>query len=288
MLERTEHEGGVVTYQSPLLREWGIVHGFSTRLGGVSPEPYASLNLGPLVKGVGDANTSISENYRRLRRALGLERRPRAEVRQVHGWDVWLVEGRPVRLEDAPRADALVTADATRMLTIRTADCVPVLLASRDGRAVGAVHAGWRGVVAGVVEATVRAMRERLGVDAAELLGTIGPCIGGEAFEVGPEVVAAFDAAGLKEAKVPDGEDGKPRLDLRAAVRLQLLRAGMAAELIDTTDRCTYRDAEAFFSHRRDVTHHGRRDTGRMAAVIVARAGDTSRAFDGMGMSRGL
>ena len=277
MLERVEHENGVVTYESPLLRGLGVVHGFSTRLGGISRPPYDSLNLGPLVKGEGDANTSISENYRRLRRALGLERRPRAEARQVHGWAVWHVHGRPVRLEDAPRADAMVTGDPSRMLTIRTADCVPVLLAGRDGEVVGAIHAGWRGVVGGVVGQTVEAMRTRLGaeveVEGGEVVAAIGPCISAEHFEVGPEVVEAFESAGLGEARVVVAGEARARLDLRSAVRLQLLRAGVAGRCIDMSDRCTYRDAGEFFSHRRDVTHGGAMNTGRMAAVIAAGAG---------------
>lgn len=254
LLLRIEHDGGVVTYQSPRLRERGIVHAFSTRLGGISRGAYASLNLGPLTKGAGDDNTAIAENYRRLRRALGVERLPRVECRQVHGGEVWRPRQALVRLADAPCADAIVCDVPGRLLVIRTADCVPVLLACDDQ--VAAVHAGWRGVVADVVPHAVAAMR-------GPVTAAIGPAIGVEHFEVGPEVAAAFEAHGLGEA-VDHGRGDKPHIDLVRAVTAQLQRAGVAE--IDTTDRCTYRDAGEFFSHRRDAGV-----TGRMAAVIATR-----------------
>ncbi|MEO0966351.1 MAG: laccase domain-containing protein, partial [Planctomycetota bacterium] len=156
MLELITHDNGLKTLRSPLLAAAGVRHGFSTRVGGVSRGEYASLNLGSLRKnarpGEGDANTAVSENFRRLRAALRLERRPRFAARQCHGAGVWVVDrDKPPREADVPAADALVTAVAGPMLAARSADCVPVLLAAGDGRAVGAVHAGWRGVVAGVV-----------------------------------------------------------------------------------------------------------------------------------------
>lgn len=252
-LVRIEHDRGVVTYQSPRLRDRGVVHGFATRLGGVSRGPYAWLNLGPLTKdGGGDDNTSIAENYRRLRRALGVERLPRVECRQVHGGEVWRVGPDLVKPGDAPCADALVCAEPGRLLVIRTADCVPVLLAGAGE--VAAVHAGWRGVLAGVVPRAVAAM-------AGPVVAAIGPCIGLEHFEVGEEVAAAFEAAGLGEAVVRDRWP-RAHVDLALAVEGQLRRAGVTE--IDVTDRCTFRDAGEFFSHRRDA---GR--TGRMAAVIA-------------------
>src|SRR5690606_7594512 len=151
MLERITHDNGLVTYRSSLIP---VRHAFSTRVGGVSTGPYASLNLGPLTKGVGDANTSVSENFRRLREAAGLERVMRYELGQVHGAAVWdELPEKPPRPDEAPRADAMVTDRRGRMLTVRTADCAAVLL--YDGRRIAALHAGWRGVVAGVVGATV-------------------------------------------------------------------------------------------------------------------------------------
>lgn len=276
MLERVEHENGVVTYQSPLLGAAGVAHAFSTRIGGVSPPPYGTLNLGVLEKDPAtDGNTNIAENFRRLRRALGVERHVRAQVRQVHGKEVWSPpppppEGRPVRLKDAPCADAMVTDRPGNLLVIRTADCVPVLLASRDGAVVAAVHAGWRGVVAGVIPQTLRALQTRHGLVPQDLIAAIGPCISAEHFEVGPDVGQAFAAAGLMNAVEQRGP--KPHVDLQEAVDEQLRHAGFAIEAIDRNDRCTYRDEAEFYSHRRDVTHRGGRDTGRMAAVIAPRA----------------
>ena len=268
MLDLVAHDNGLITYQSPLLGALGVRHAFSTRVGGVSRGDFASLNLAGLTKGDGDANTSVAENFRRLRKAVGLERLPRDAPRQVHGRGVWTVEGPPTRPGDAPEADAAVTAEPGRLLVIRTADCVPILLASADGRVVAAVHAGWRGVIAGVVPAAVSRLREVAGGDA--VVAAIGPCISAAHFEVGPEVAERFAAAGLASGVISHGSSN-PHVDLREAVLRQLQHQGLDPAAIDTTDRCTYRDADKFFSHRRDVTHHGQGHTGRMAGVITPR-----------------
>lgn len=264
-LDRCEHPGGVVTYQSPLLRGLGVRHAFSTRLGGVSEGPYASLNLGYLTKGAApDDNTSVAENFRRLRRAIGTERIMRIQARQVHGAGVWVPPARPVKLGDSPEADAMVTDHPLHMLTIRVADCAPILLAAEGGRIVGAIHAGWRGVVSGVVGETIEVLADRFGVRPGDLVAAVGPCIGVDAFEVGPEVVEAFEEAGLGEAVRPaDGGGGKPHVDLAGAVVGQLLAAGVPSDAVECSDRCTYRDEAEFFSHRRDSGV-----TGRMAALI--------------------
>lgn len=268
MLERVEHVGGVVTYQSPLLRDVGVVHAFSTRVGGVSKPPYESLNLGLLAKDAQtDGNANVSENFRRLRRAIGAERLMRVEVRQVHGAEVWSPPAKPIRAPDAPCADAMVTDRVGKLLTIRTADCVPVLLASKTGHVVAAIHAGWRGVVEKVVPAAVHVLYQSYGVSPQDLVAAIGPCISVEHFEVGSEVGVLFAEAELEQAVERTG--AKPHVDLRAAVLQQLVREGLRNEAVDRTDRCTYRDREEFYSHRRDVTHEGQRDTGRMAAVIA-------------------
>jgi YfiH family protein len=272
MLQRIAHENGVVTYQSPRLRDLGVIHAFTTRLGGVSRGPYAALNLGPLSKDdASDFNTSIAENYRRLRRALAVEKFPRVEVKQVHGCAAWIPpRDHLVKPADAPCADAIVTDQAGMLLTIRVADCVPVLLASEDGKHVAAVHAGWRGVVMGVTPRAVGTFREDFGIRPAQLVAAVGPCIGVEAFEVDADVAEAFDAFGLDDAIVSPG-DAKPHIDLRQAVVLQLHRAGVPPEAIDVSERCTYRDEAEFFSHRRDVTHRRLPGTGRLAAVIAAK-----------------
>ncbi len=265
MLQRVEHDNGVVTYQSPLLREVGVIHAFSTRIGGVSVGPFASLNLGSLAKRTApDENILVSENYRRFRRALGAVKLRRVEVNQVHGCEVWHPPAKPIRPADAPQADAMISQSPGAMLTVRTADCVPILLSDLSGRSVAAVHAGWRSVVAGVVSRTINALRKTFNVEPHQLIAAIGPSIGVDHFEVGEEVASAFEQAGL--SSTIDRSRTKPHIDLRSAVRQQLLTEGLEPANIDTTDRCTYRDADEFFSHRRD---NGL--TGRMAAIIVAR-----------------
>ncbi|MCG8509074.1 MAG: peptidoglycan editing factor PgeF [Rhodospirillales bacterium] len=263
MLQPVEHDNGVVTFESPTLRDVGVAHGFATRVGGVSGGAYASLNLAALAKGEGDANTNVAENLRRLRMALGLKQHMRVEVRQVHGGEVWRPPVGAVHPRDCPEADALVTADARQLLLIRVADCVAVLLASEDGRVVAAAHAGWRGVVAGVVTNTVEQMRATHGVEPARLRAAIGPAIGVDHFEVGEEVATAFVEADLAEC-VRRGYPKRPHVDLQAAVRAQLCRAGLREEHIDGNACCTFRDAALFFSHRRD-----KGVTGRMGAVIA-------------------
>jgi copper oxidase (laccase) domain-containing protein len=210
--------------------------------------------------------------------------------------------------ENGPRADALVSDDPTRVMSVRVADCVPVLIASEDGRAVGAVHAGWRGVIAGVIpnalerlrslgftpspgnpgegwdEGSPQAMIDRATTSIARnphpalsrstgrgregnVVVAIGPAIGVDAFEVGPEVLAEFERVFGGDAPIRRRDDGKGHVDLRAAIVLQLIAAGIAADRIDVSDRCTFRDADEFFSHRRD-----RGVTGRMAAIISPNA----------------
>jgi copper oxidase (laccase) domain-containing protein len=301
MIERRIASNGVVYYASPLLERLGVPHGFSTRLGGKSPPPFDSLNLGnPTGCERQDDYQRIYENFDLFQHAVGVGGRQRCWVHQVHGGDVISVRrGEP--FENGPRADALVCDDPKRVMSVRVADCVPVLLASADRRVVAAVHAGWRGVVAGVVANAVEALnslspvrrgegwgegraarggeqpftrvhahptplpRPLPGVAGrgSELVAAIGPSIGFDAFEVGPEVLEQFEQAFGGDAPIRRRDDGKGYADLRAAIRLQLLRLGVGDDRIDATDRCTFRDAEEFFSHRRE-----RGVTGRMAAII--------------------
>jgi hypothetical protein len=257
VLERVVHSNGVVTYRSARLHAMGVVHGFSTRLGGVSEPPFDSLDL---ATGNPEAGSSVEENYRRLMEAIGASGRVRRQVHQVHGCGVICDE--PVK---GTEADALVTDDAGTVLSVRIADCVPVLLTGDGGRIVAAVHAGWRGVVSGVVVRTIEAMRERYGLVPGAGVAAIGPCISVANFEVGEEVAEAFVAAGMGEA-VSRSHGVKPHVDLVGAVMGQLVAAGIEREAIDVTDRCTYRDAAEFFSFRRDG-----KASGRLAAVIGPR-----------------
>jgi hypothetical protein len=266
-LERRKAPNGIVYYASPLLDAVGVPHAFSTRVGGISPQPFDSLNLGnPSNCDTVDDWDSIYRNYALLEGAIGCAGRPRCWVHQVHGNVVHRVAaGEP--FESGPKGDALVSDDAGRIVAVRVADCVPILIASNDGRLVAAVHSGWRGVIADVVGATVASMRSwRSDMSPATFVAAVGPCIGYEAFEVGPEVINEFTAAFGADAPVRRTDDGKGRVDLRRAVKQQLLRAGLTEANVDTSDRCTVRDRDEFFSHRRD-----RGVTGRMAALISPR-----------------
>ncbi len=290
MLERCAYPGGVVLYVSPLLRRCGVVHGFTARHGGVSPAPFDALNLGIAScgpepaggsSGPSDSVQNIQRNYGLVQEALGCAERSLAWVNQVHGAVVHVIgQGKSGHdralvaknkgndaVEKKPAADALVTDRTDVLLSIRVADCVPILLAGmyQDGqrcRLEAGINAGWRAEVYGVVGGTVEVLRERWGIGPGRLIAAVGPCIGPERFEVGEEVARAFRGRELGLA-VREQAGSKPHIDLAAAVAEQLCRVGVADEAIDRTDVCTFVDRGDFFSHRRDA---GR--TGRMAALI--------------------
>jgi YfiH family protein len=264
MLQRCTAPNGVVYYASPLLEAVGVPHAFSTRIGGLSRTPFDSLNLGnPNGAPAQDDYANVWANYRLLQDACGCGGRELLRAHQVHGKGVAIAEaGRPFDL--AIKADALVSQDAARVVSVRVADCVPVLIASDDGQTVAAVHAGWRGVVAGVIGAAIAAMGQVAGrCPPPRLIVAIGPSISLERFEVGPEVLAEFVRVFGPNAPIRRRDDGKGHADLREGLLRQALDAGVPADRIDTTDRCTFRDREEFFSHRRD-----RGITGRMAGII--------------------
>ncbi len=266
-MQLTRHTAdlGVVFYRSPQLAAAGVGHAFSTRLGGVSRPPFDSLNFGSPA-GATDPAEHIAENHARLAAAAGLVGRQPQWVWQVHGCGVAVVGPGP--FENARQADAVVTARVDRSVSVRSADCCPVLLATADGRAVAAAHAGWRGAVAGVAAAAVAELCRAAGASPGDVVAAVGPCISAAAFEVGPEVLAAFAERFGDDTVRRDGPAGKGHADLPEAVRRSLLAAGVRADRIDTTDRCSFGHADEFFSHRRD---HGL--TGRMAAVIGVAAG---------------
>jgi YfiH family protein len=243
----------------PLLR-WhgppGIVAAFTTRRGGVSTGPWASLDLG---LSTGDDPAAVAENRRRLCAAVGIGEERVAMQRQVHGAIVRTAAPLPGGFA-APTAaplegDALVTREAGLALVALSADCVPIALAAVDGSAVGVVHAGWRGLVAGVVEAAVAAL------DAGPLAAAIGPCAGPDRYEVGDDV-----GAPLRE-RFGDGAVRDGRADLPLCARQALVAAGVGEEHIDVADLCTIGGPDRFFSHRRDGEPGGRQ------GVIAYRSG---------------
>lgn len=221
----------------------------TTRAGGVSTGPWDSLNL---ALHTGDDPASVHRNRVRLSDALRIRRVP-AWPRQVHG----VVVADAATLSEDVAADAVLARHAEQICSVQTADCLPVLFASLDGRAVAAAHAGWRGLVGGVLEATVDA----LGHAPAEVTAWLGPAIGPEAFEVGPEVRSAFvtDQPEAAEAFRP-GTGDRWFADIYHLARLRLERAGVRE--IHGGGSCTYTESDTFFSYRRDGT------CGRMATLI--------------------
>jgi YfiH family protein len=265
VLHRRTSGNGAVYSASAILEAIGVRHAFSTRIGGISPPPFDSLNLGnPNGCAVQDDYDRIWANYARLLSCIGCPTDPPLRVHQVHGKEVLEVrsgEG----FDTACKGDALVSGDSRRAISVRTADCVPILLSSGDGCVVAAVHAGWRGIVAGVIPATLKRMMAATGERISTFRAAIGPCIGMEAFEVGAEVLAEFEKLFGRKAPVRSNANGKGNVDLQIASRLQLLGCGIDEQYLDSTDRCTVTHLDEFFSHRRD---HG--ITGRMAAIIAA------------------
>jgi YfiH family protein len=240
----------------------GVGAAMSTRAGGVSAAPWHALNLGVAV---GDEPEAVATN--RARFAAALAARP-VWLRQVHGTRVLRLDAATPDHPAEP-ADAAWTTEPGIACTVQVADCLPVLLAARDGRAVAAAHAGWRGLAAGVLEATVEALRD--GAGAADLVAWLGPCIGPAAFEVGAEVLPAFgheavarDQPAFRWAPRPDGSP-RWRADLVALARERLTSAGVHA--VAAHGGCTVADASGFFSFRRDGV------TGRLAAAVWLRRG---------------
>lgn len=235
----------------PGLDRPGLVHAFTTRAGGVSEGPYASLNL---TRSRGDDPGRIAENRDRVRRALGLDHLVFAT--QVHGRDVVRVGGPPRGESPAGEGDALITDRPGLGLVCQTADCTPVLLFDPERRAVAAIHSGWRGTVVNVVGATVQAMIREYGTAPTDLVAAIGPSISPANYRVGPEVVQAFgDAFGNTGGIVsPRDPEGGAQLDVAEACRRQLVMEGVRENAIERSPLCTYAEEARLFSARR--AHH--------------------------------
>jgi len=231
-----------------------VTAGVSTRKGGVSGAPYDTLNLG---RHVGDDSSSVEENRRRFCAALDADPAWLATAGQVHGSTVRVIEAP----RHEPFCDGLVTTTPELLLAIATADCAAVLLADPKNIVAGACHAGWRGAVAGIVADTVDRMQEE-GAEPAQIRAYVSPCLSRSAFEVGPEVAARFDDAFVYRRD----EEARPHVDLKAALRHQLERAGVPDDGIEVSDRCTLSDPETFFSYRASGG-----TTGRMFGAIVLR-----------------
>ena len=235
-------------------------HGFFTRRGGASLGVYKGLNCGP---GSDDQAEMVAINRGRVAQAMQVEADALLTLDQVHSADVVHVSD---TLEASrPRADAYVTATPGLAISALSADCQPVLFADAKAGVIGATHAGWKGALSGVLEATIDAM-EALGAQRANIAATIGPCISQAAYEVGPEFRAGFLAKDADHARFfQQGEGDKWLFNLPGfgLHRLESAKIGHA----DWCGYCTYGDADRFYSYRR-TTHNGEADYGRMIATI--------------------
>jgi YfiH family protein len=229
----------------------------------VSGPPFAALNL---ARNLGDDPAAVDENHRRLAAEVGYPADRLFEVSQVHGSELATAHDQVPPLSfRVQEADALLALAPGQAVGIRVADCVPILVADPETRAVLAIHAGWRGVVAEVVPRAIAAIATRAGSRPEALLAAIGPHIGPDAFEVGPEVAQAIGGAIPEDPRVVITGRPRPHADLGRAVRAQLVRAGLRPQHVESVGGCTFSDAENFFSFRRDG-----KAAGRHLAVIVA------------------
>lgn len=275
---------GVRILQVPALAKlpW-LVHGFSTRAGGVSKlNGKRVLNLGFTEW---DARENVKENRRRLQAAIGAQNLKLVSLLQFHSDAILHFESAPT---EPSRGDAAVTKSEGLLLAVQTADCVPILLVDPKNHAVAAVHAGWRGTLARIVEKAIGRMQMQFGSRAGDLLAAIGPAIGGCCYEVGTEVAAAFSGQFANAAEffdelrtgdepnplqwlnmMPPGHQPPPKkvlLDLRKANRSQLEGAGVPAGNIFVSDLCTGCRRDLLFSYRKEGAQ-----TGRMMSVIGIR-----------------
>jgi len=257
-----------------------LVHGFSTRPGGVSElQGEKVLNLG---FAEWDSQENVLENRRRFQSALGADRLTLVTLRQIHSDVVQLFEGPPA---EPCRGDASATNRASLLLAVQTADCVPILLVDPKRRAVTAVHAGWRGTLQRILAKTIGTMHMQFGTKPADLLAAIGPSIGGCCYEVGTEIAVEFKSQfpnasdWFDELRTgdepnplqwlnmsPPGHQPPPKnvlLDLRKANRAQLLDAGLRSQNITVIDLCTACRRDLLFSYRKEGG-----STGRLMSVI--------------------
>ncbi len=252
-----------VSLVSPLLAQAGFRHAFFTRQGGVSEGPFSSLSFSTAV---GDDPLHVAENLRRAGEILGVAPERVLYLSQVHGqtahfFGKGVERAHTITLE----GDAIGGGAADSAYGVRTADCVPLLIADQTSGQVMAIHAGWRGVVAGVVEAGVISLR-RGSASPGSLLAAIGPHISKQAFEVSEDVARELEAASPARGAV-DWQGPKPHVDLRLIVTEKLRALGLAAAAIDQVDGCTVLEPDRFFSFRRD----GKRGGRHLSAIVPRR-----------------
>ena len=263
--------GGVKVLVSTRLEAAGFANGFSTRVGGVSPFPENSLNLAGFDE---DSSENIAENRRRFLNAFDGEFRL-ATAWQVHGDDIKLVADESDIDNSDEKFDGLVSQLPNVLVGVKTADCVPVLLADTRTKAFAAVHAGWRGSAQSIVAKAVEKMSEVFGTRPTDLLAAIGPAASGRCYEVGSDVIDTFTE------NFPNGEsyftatrDGHALVDLHSANRDQLIEQGVPASAISIAPLCTIERIDLFFSYRVEKKIYGK--TGRLLSVIGRKGPNTA------------
>ncbi len=254
---------GTVLTAAALANLGSIRHGFFTRHGGVSDGVYSSLNCG---LGSKDNPSSIAENRSRVAAHLGAEAHNLVTLHQSHT-AIALVVNKPFAPNAIPKADALVTRTPGLVVAALAADCAPVLFADQQINVVAAAHAGWRGAIGGILEATIAAM-ESLGSHRKRIRACVGPCINQSDYEVGPEFEKQVLNADHQSASFFATPHGKSRVhfDLPSFVAHRLALAGVVE--IERQSLCTYANDDLFFSYRRNV-HQGKSDYGRQISAIV-------------------
>jgi polyphenol oxidase len=253
----------IMLHSSSLAALDGIRHGFFTRAGGVSTGCYESLNAGV---GSSDEPAHVAENRARMAAAVGVAPERLISAYQIHSPVVVIAEA-PWDATARPKADAIVTRVAKLAIAVSTADCGPVLFADAQAGMIGAAHAGWRGALAGVAEATIAAM-ERCGADRSRMVAALGPMIRQQNYEVGPELVTQFvkDDSENERFFLNGARAGHALFDLSGYIAARLARAGIGR--IEDLGRCTYAEPETFFSYRRSV-HRREPDYGRHLNAIA-------------------
>lgn len=262
-LEADEKAAELTPLSAAILASKGIAHGFFTRKGGISAGIYSSLNCG---RGSHDERTAVEENRRRVAAYLGVDGAALIGPRQAHTPRVVVAE-RAWNPGDAPEADAVVTGTRGLAISVLTADCAPILMADMNAGVIAAVHSGWKGAKAGVIEAALNTM-SCLGGHASRTVVAIGPAISKGAYEVGPEFMEAFLADNpmneqyFSQAKT----EGRPHFDLISYIKDRLAACGVSK--VQDIGICTYENESILFSHRRSV-HRREPDYGRQISAIL-------------------
>ena len=244
--------GRMVQYrESRLLIEAGFIHGFTTRIGGVSHPPYDSLNLGDKT---GDFPEAVKENKNLLAKEIGVGVDRWITLRQVHSA---VVVNSDTPFKTLPEADSVITNRSGVIAAVKVADCLPVLIADPVEKVVASVHCGWKGLSSGIIEKTLNAMNISYGSKPGNLIAALGPCAGVCCYEIGKDIAGLFTKNSVSK------RNGACYLDLDALACSLLTGAGLNENNIDSIGLCTICKAEHFYSYRRD-----REASGRMMAFI--------------------